>query len=146
MPSRPPAGNRVSPVAVEDNPRQDGTDMSKGALLSDITKGKALKKAVTNDRSAPQLAGGSGGVVSSAVGGAPAVPKAPGGLAPPVPAGNRARSNSDQSGRESTPMDQPPQLAGLFAGGMPKLKKRGGGVDTGGMYCRTSLLHGILIM
>ncbi|KAE9376961.1 hypothetical protein N431DRAFT_436204 [Stipitochalara longipes BDJ] len=29
-------------------------------------------------------------------------------------------------------MEQPPQLAGLFAGGMPKLKKRGGGVDTGG--------------
>jgi hypothetical protein len=71
--------------------------------------------------------------------GAPAVPgmlKAPGGLAPPVPGGgNRARSNSDQSGRDgggSTGMEQPPQLAGLFAGGMPKLKKRGGGVDTGG--------------
>lgn len=29
-------------------------------------------------------------------------------------------------------MEQPPQLAGLFAGGMPKLKKRGGGVNTGG--------------
>ena len=29
-------------------------------------------------------------------------------------------------------MEAPPQLGGLFAGGMPKLKKRGGGVDTGG--------------
>lgn len=29
-------------------------------------------------------------------------------------------------------MDTPPQLGGLFAGGIPKLKKRGGGVDTGG--------------
>ena len=29
-------------------------------------------------------------------------------------------------------MEQPPQLGGLFAGGMPKLKKRGGGIDTGG--------------
>lgn len=29
-------------------------------------------------------------------------------------------------------MEAPPQLGGLFAGGMPKLKKRGGGIDTGG--------------
>lgn len=29
-------------------------------------------------------------------------------------------------------MEQPPQLGGLFAGGMPKLKKRGGGIETGG--------------
>jgi hypothetical protein len=60
----------------------------------------------------------------------------PTGLAPPVPGGgNRARSNSDQSGRDSTAgasVDTPPQLGGLFAGGIPKLKKRSGGVDTGG--------------
>lgn len=31
-------------------------------------------------------------------------------------------------------MDGAPQLGGLFAGGMPKLRKRGGGVDTGGMF------------
>jgi len=71
------------------------------------------------------------------MGGAPAVPgmsKAPGGLAPPVPGGNRARSNSDQGDGENgaSGVEQPPQLGGLFAGGMPKLKKRGGGVDTGG--------------
>ena len=62
--------------------------------------------------------------------------KPPGGLAPPVPGGgNRARSNSDQTSRDSSGasgMEQPTQLAGLFAGGMPKLKKRGGGIDTGG--------------
>ncbi|KAM3532703.1 hypothetical protein NHJ13051_000166 [Beauveria bassiana] len=99
----------------------------RGALLADISKGRALKKTVTHDRSAPQVAGG---VASSgpAVGGAPPVP----GLAPPVP-GNRARSNSDQgTGATSAGLESAaPQLGGLFAGGMPKLKKRGGGVDTG---------------
>lgn len=65
------------------------------------------------------------------MGGAPPVP----GLAPPVPGGNRLRSNSDQGSRDTgsaaAGMDAAPQLGGLFAGGMPKLKKRGG-VDTGG--------------
>ncbi|KAM6483984.1 hypothetical protein HDV62DRAFT_310558 [Trichoderma sp. SZMC 28011] len=83
------------------------------SLLADISKGKALKKTATNDRSAPVVGAGS----------APPVP----GLAPPVP-GNRARSNSEQN---SGPADSAPQLAGLFAGGIPKLKKRGGNIDTG---------------
>lgn len=66
----------------------------------------------------------------------PGLPKAPGGLAPPVP-GNRARSNSDQGSRDAPAvpaMEAAPQLAGLFAGGMPKLRKTGGGVDTGGRF------------
>ncbi|PBP18664.1 WASP-interacting protein-like protein vrp1p [Diplocarpon rosae] len=112
LPTRPPAGNR-------------------GALLSDISKGKQLKKAVTNDRSAPIVGKVSGGPGPSPMGGAPPVPV--GGLKTPG-AGNRARSNSDQSGRDAggaTGTEQAPQLAGLFAGGMPKLKKRGGGIDTG---------------
>lgn len=61
----------------------------------------------------------------------------PPGLAPPVPGNSRARSNSDQVGgaRDSVVSSEPaPQLAGLFAGGMPKLKKRGGGVNTGGTF------------
>lgn len=110
----------------------------KGALLSDISKGKALKKAITNDRSAPVIGKVSGGSGPAPIGGAPPVPglpKAPGGLAPPVP-GNRARSNSDQGSRDApaAPMDAAPQLGGLFAGGMPKLRKTGGGVDTGGTF------------
>ncbi|KAK2937728.1 hypothetical protein FoTM2_000946 [Fusarium oxysporum f. sp. vasinfectum] len=111
--------------------------VSTGALLSDIHKGKALKKAVTNDRSAPQVGNTSNSSAGPPVGGAPPVPglggapKPPGGLAPPVP-GGRARSNSDQGSRDSTTgMDAAPQLGGLFAGGMPKLKKSRGGIDTG---------------
>ncbi|KAG9235650.1 hypothetical protein BJ875DRAFT_440161 [Amylocarpus encephaloides] len=113
LPARPPAQNR-------------------GALLGDIAKGKSLKKTVTNDRSAPIVGATSGGPGPSPLAGAPAVPKPPSGLAPPVPGGaNRARSNSDQGGGSAAAMEQPPQLGGLFAGGMPKLKKRGGGIDTG---------------
>ncbi|KAK1249172.1 hypothetical protein MKX07_002688 [Trichoderma sp. CBMAI-0711] len=98
------------------------------ALLADINKGKALRKAVTNDRSAPAIAKSSSSS-GPAIGGAPPVPALA--LAPPVP-GNRARSNSDQKSapQDVRPMDSAPQLGGLFAGGMPKLKKRGG-IDTG---------------
>ncbi|RYP85981.1 hypothetical protein DL769_000844 [Monosporascus sp. CRB-8-3] len=108
----------------------------RGALLGDITKGKALRKTVTNDRSAPIVGNTSGGGGGPPVGGAPPVPglprtPAPPGLAPPVP-GNRARSNSEQGGGDGgSAMESAPQLGGLFAGGMPKLRKRGGGVDTG---------------
>lgn len=123
------------------------TDKSpQGALLSDIHKGRPLKKAVTNDRSAPIVSGkGSGGPGPSPLGGAPPVPgmsKSPGGLAPPVP-GNRARSNSEQAGRDApaAPAVEPgPQLGGLFAGGIPKLRKTGVGVDTGGMLELPNLL------
>ncbi|KAJ5158390.1 uncharacterized protein N7500_008041 [Penicillium coprophilum] len=109
----------------------------RGALLSDIHKGTKLKKAVTNDRSAP-IVGGSGGVSSAPpIAGAPPVPGArppPSGLAPPVPSGpaaNRLRSNSEGvSGTDGAASAMPPQLGGIFAGGIPKLRSRGG-VDTG---------------
>ncbi|TFA98477.1 hypothetical protein CCMA1212_009683, partial [Trichoderma ghanense] len=98
------------------------------ALLADINKGKALRKAVTNDRSAPAISKASSSS-GPAIGGAPPVPALA--LAPPVP-GNRARSNSDQksASQDVRPVDSAPQLGGLFAGGIPKLKKRGG-IDTG---------------
>lgn len=112
--------------------------ISQGALLSDIHKGRALKKTVTNDRSAPQIGktSSAGGPGPSSLGAPPipGMPKAPSGLAPPAP-GVRARSNSDQGNRPqpaTSSTDGPPQLASLFAGGMPKLRKTGGGVDTGG--------------
>ena len=108
--------------------------MAKGALLSDISKGARLKKAVTNDRSAPIIDNkGSGGPSGPPVGGAPPIPgmlKPPGAVpAPPRNDGEtRMRSNSDEGGQA---LAGPPQLGGLFAGGMPKLRKTGGGVNTG---------------
>ncbi|EME89160.1 uncharacterized protein MYCFIDRAFT_86239 [Pseudocercospora fijiensis CIRAD86] len=101
----------------------------RGALLGDIEKGTRLKKVgVVNDRSAPIIdkPKDSGG---PPVGGAPPIP---GGLRPPAPPGaNRARSNSDQTSNPGAgaAMESAPQLGGLFAGGMPKLKSRGGGVN-----------------
>ena len=107
---------------------------TQGALLGDISKGMKLKKVTqVNDRSAPIVGKVSGGA-SAAPMGAPAIPgmgKPPAvpGLAPSVPGGaNRARSNSDTD--SGAGMAAPPQLGGLFAGGMPKLRKSGG-VKTG---------------
>ncbi|KAL8831369.1 MAG: hypothetical protein Q9170_005332, partial [Blastenia crenularia] len=134
-PAPPPPGGsssvlaRPPPAAAKD----------RGALLTDITKGAKLKKAVTNDRSAPQInkAGGASNGLPAGAPPVPGMPKLPVGLAPPIPAGssaNRGRSNSDTSGGTGEVNTAPsaPQLGGIFAGvGMPKLKKIGGGVDTG---------------
>ncbi|KAL9581253.1 MAG: hypothetical protein Q9212_004015 [Teloschistes hypoglaucus] len=136
VPPPPPGGPSVTPARP-----LAAVAKGRGALLTDITKGAKLKKAVTNDRSAPQIDPRS----SSSAGppsGAPPIPgisKPSGGLAPPVPGGsgpNRGRSNSDTSsggvtaGASAVP--SAPQLGGIFAGvGMPKLRKTGGGVNTG---------------
>uniref|UniRef100_A0A093V586 Verprolin n=1 Tax=Talaromyces marneffei PM1 TaxID=1077442 RepID=A0A093V586_TALMA len=111
---------------------------NRNALFADINKGvPKLRKAVTNDRSAPAIGkeNKSGG---PPIGGAPPVPgmpKGPGGLAPPIPSANRLRSSSDagparDDSGSSGVASGAPQLGGLFAGGMPKLRSRGG-VDTG---------------
>lgn len=133
---KPGKGLNCVIFVVRSCPRLALLTQTQGALLSDISKGKALKKTVTNDRSAPVVGKASGGPGPSPLGGAPPIPgmpKAPSNLAPPLP-GSRARSNSDQGSREmaSSGMESAPQLGGLFAGGMPKLRKTGGGVDTGG--------------
>lgn len=74
-----------------------------------LAEGKGLKKTQVNDRSAPQVAGSVGGAAAASASsnaGANAAPRPP---APAVPSGN----------------DPASQLAGLFAGGMPTLRKTG---------------------
>lgn len=74
--------------------------MASSELLQQIQAGKNLKKARTNDRSAPAVEAKKGGGGGGGGGGGP--PAAIGG-------------------------GGPPQLGGLFAGGIPKLKPAGSG-------------------
>lgn len=77
--------------------------MASSDLLAQIQAGRKLKKAETNDRSAPS--------VETAKGGRAASSSAAVGLPMGGPMGGGG----------------PPQLGGLFAGGMPKLKPAGQG-------------------
>ncbi|KAI4125630.1 MAG: hypothetical protein LQ338_004157 [Usnochroma carphineum] len=134
-PPPPPLGG-VSSVPARPPPT---VAKDRGALLTDITKGTKLKKAVTNDRSAPQIQNSG----SSSIGPPTVAPPVPGipkpsvGLAPPilgssVPSRGRSNSDTGASGGDANAVPSAPQLGGIFAGvGMPKLRKTGRGVDTG---------------
>jgi hypothetical protein len=83
--------------------------MASSELLKQIQAGKSLKKAATNDRSAPAVDAGKGGGVGAGRG--PTIASAP----------------SLGGGGAGPPVGGPPQLGALFAGGMPKLKPAGQG-------------------
>lgn len=80
--------------------------MASSELLKQIQAGKALKKAATNDRSAPAVGGSKGG------GGGGGATGGAGHSAPTI-----ASAGAGGAG--------PPQIGGLFAGGIPKLKPAG---------------------
>ncbi|RIA84940.1 hypothetical protein C1645_831558 [Glomus cerebriforme] len=104
----PPPPPPPPPAAPAPPPPSTG----RNALLEDIQKGKKLKKSVTNDRSAPVIDGKKASVSSSS--------------------GGRARSSSASGGSNNVGINATtaPGIGGLFAGGIPKLKSRGG-IDTG---------------
>jgi WH2 motif len=77
--------------------------MASSELLKQIQAGKSLKKAVTHDRSAPVVGGSKGG--GGGAGGA-------GHSAPTITSAGAGTAG-------------PPQIGGLFAGGIPKLKPAG---------------------
>ena len=104
----PPASLPSRPVKTAAPAGGGGGDRS--ALLKSIQKGAQLKKTVTNDRSAPIT-----GTVKNSNNAA-------------ASAGSSQSSGGSGSGGFSGPL---PGIGGLFAGGMPTLKKTSGGINTG---------------
>lgn len=101
-------------------------EMADAGLLAEIQKGKKLKKAVVNDRSAPQVTVGKGGVGGSAVGGSaggpprggasamlPAVPNSGGGMMGEMQRKLQARQNGEsiKTSVNNNPSAQKPAIS-----------------------------------
>uniref|UniRef100_A0A8B9QJQ3 WAS/WASL-interacting protein family member 1 n=1 Tax=Apteryx owenii TaxID=8824 RepID=A0A8B9QJQ3_APTOW len=112
MPVPPPPAPPPPPTLALANTEKPSLSRSeqagRNALLSDITKGKKLKKTVTNDRSAPILdrPGGGGGGFGGGGGGS----------------GGSGGFGGGGGGGSSFGGGGPPGLGGLFQAGMPKLR------------------------
>jgi len=114
-PPPPPGAPPPPPAPVLSKLGGSGGKGERKDLLKDIQSGAKLKKTKTNDRSAP-LVSGNKPVQNSA-----SRPEASGGSP-------GSASTDAQSSQFTGPL---PGIGGLFAGGMPTLKKTKGGVNTG---------------
>ena len=129
MPPPPPPGPPPPPAAPSgrgpkpSSKNAGGGAPNRNALLSSIQQGKALKKTVTNDRSAPLVGGtktSNNTQGSSNLNGGPKFP----------PGGSKPSTNRSENGNGETP--RLPGIGGLFAGGMPQLKPAGSrGISSG---------------
>ena len=126
MPPPPPPPGAPPPPSLPKAVPPAGKSERKD-LLKDIQRGRKLKPTQTNDRSAPLLGGKNAG--PSGQGARPAA----GGSASPA-AGASTAGASGNAG----PL---PGIGGLFAGGMPTLKKSKGGINTGRSYNGNFLIH-----
>jgi len=107
----PPAGGPIKPPAAVGKGNRNN-------LLNEIQGGKRLKKTVTNDRSSPLV-----GATSSAA---------------PTAGASTTSKNDGNSSSSSQSVGPLPGIGGLFAGGMPTLKKTKGGVNTGRSFNQDS--------